>query len=145
MEYEILGGDLPQKYKGHQDPIFHIDERFELAKGDGWIAELVVRGEVSIHKNGEWIDVEDVITEYDTDDKLNAALDSGELEYQLNNWYEIEFWKENRKKISYDYMDLVSDDCVVFSFEEALEVLENYLNDEQFQRELKEEVMKGNN
>ena len=43
MKYELTGKDLPKLYKGNQDPTFHVDESWELAKGDGWVAERGIK------------------------------------------------------------------------------------------------------
>ena len=141
MKYELTGKDLPELYKDNQDPIFHIDESWELAKGDGWEARIEACGEIYIvDKDGNWVDVDDVIAKYDTDEKLNKAFERGELSYINNNWYEVEFFADINDSL--EYLDLMADDCVVFDFNEAIKVFKDYMADETFKEDLAKEVAK---
>lgn len=128
MKYELTGKDLAKKYENRQDPLFHIGESFELAKGEDFVVRLYTCGEVSITENGEWVDEKDVIAKYDTDEKLNEAFDKGILEYQLNNWYEPQIF------VNDEYME--TPDWVVFSFDEALEDVKNYLDSPEAEKDI---------
>lgn len=134
MKYTMLGQNLPELYKNHQDPIFHIDEGYDLAKGEGWIARVSACGEISPTYKGEWIDPLDLIEILDDDKKLSEAEDKGDLIFNMNNWFEVEFFTTVGDQMN--YVDLMADDTVCFSFTEALQVFNNYINDPQFQRDL---------
>jgi len=141
MDYELTGKDLPELYKDNQDPTFHVDESWELAKGDGWEARIEACGEIKIiDKDGNWVSVDDVIAKYDTDEKLNKALERGEISYDNNNWYEVEFFADINDRL--EYLDLMADDCVVFDFNEAIKVFKDYMADETFKEDLTREVAK---
>lgn len=130
MKYELTGKDLAKKYENRQDPLFHIGESFELAKGEDFVVRLYTCGEVSITENGEWADEKDVIAKYDTDEKLNEAFDKGILEYRLNNWYEPQIF------VNGEYME--TPDWVVFSFDEALEAVKSYLDSPEAEKDITE-------
>lgn len=138
MEYELLNTNLAERFKNRQDPIFHIGESWTLAKGENWVLRLYACGDVACRENGEYIDVEDVIEKYDTDEKLRKALDDNVLEFTLNNWYEPQFFYEGDDGRN-QYLELTADE-VVFTFDEALTWASEWLQDDEFQGELLGEV-----
>lgn len=138
MKYEFTGKDLPELYKGCEDPTFHEGESWELAVGDGWVARVASCGELSMSLNGEWADTKDIIAIYDTDEKLSEAVKQGIVDYRLNNWYEVEFFAVCKDGLQ--YLDLMSDDCVCYSFDEALHIFNDYMSDKSFCEDLKKYV-----
>lgn len=130
MKYILTGGDLPELYKDTQDPTFHQDESWELAKGDGWVARLATHGEIRVYEKGERIKVSDLIDKYDTDEKLHKAEQDGTIEFDNNNWYEVAFYKDTDDMA--EYLDIMSDDCVCYDFDEALHIFNDYMADEGF-------------
>lgn len=139
MKYDFVGKDLPRLYKNQQDPLFHYGESWELAEGDGWVARIEACGEIRVYdKDGDRIDVRDLIDKYDTDEKLSRAIRTEEISLGNNNWYEVEFFAERDGGL--DYLDIVADDCVCFSFDEAIEVFKNYIEDKDFIEDLRKEI-----
>lgn len=139
LKYKLIGKDLPKVYKEQQDPLFHFGESWELAEGDGWVARIEVCGEVRLYKNGERLKASDLPFEYETDEELNKAEESGELDIVNNNWYELQFFAETEHGLS--YLDLTSD-LVAYSFDECLEQFDNLIADEKWCADLVKEVNK---
>ena len=143
MEYELVGKDLPKLYKDNQEPLLHYGESFELARGKGWVASVASRGEIRAYIKGERVCSHELPDYYQTDKALYEAEKKGELEVENNNWFEVEFYKVEIGKDGqehYTYLDIVADDCVVYSFDEALHMFDDYINDKGFQEELKKAV-----
>lgn len=139
VKYKLIGGDLPELYKNQQDALFHADESWELAEGDGWVARIETCGEVRLYKNGERLKVSDLPFEYENDEALNKAERDGELEIENNNWYEVQFFGETEHGLF--YLDLTSD-LVAYSFDECLEQFKNLMSDEKWCADLVNEVKK---
>ncbi len=139
LKYKFIGKDLLKVYKKQQDPLFHFDESWELAEGNGWVARIETCGEVRLYKNGERLKVSDLPFEYETDEELNKAEESGELDIANNNWYELQFFAETEHGLF--YLDLTSD-LVAYSFDECLEQFNNLVADEKWCADLVEEVNK---
>lgn len=135
LEYELVGEDLPKIYKGRQEPLLHYGGSWELARGNGWIANITSRGDLNVLVKGERVRGDELADYYSTDNALHKAEDSGELEINYNNWYEVEFLLE--KNNGYEYLDIMGDDTVCFSFDEAIQVFKDYMADESFTDELK--------
>lgn len=139
VKYKLIGGDLPELYKNQQDALFHPDESWELAEGDGWVARIEVCGEVRLYKNGERLKTSDLPFEYENDEALDKAEQSGELEVANNNWYEVQFFGETEHGLF--YLDLTPD-LVAYSFDECLEQFKNLMSDEKWCADLVSEVEK---
>lgn len=139
VKYKLIGGDLPEQYKNRQDPLFHFGESWELAEGDGWVARIESCGEIRVYKNGDRIKASDIPFEYDTDEELNEAERSGELEIENNNWYEVQFFGETEHGLF--YLDLTPD-LVAYSFDECLGQFEELMPDEKWCADLENEVKK---
>lgn len=137
MRVKLYNQDLKEQYRGRQDPIFHIGESWKVAEGDGWVAVLATRGEVRATYKGERLSVDSLIQILDTDDKLTDAETNGDLEFGMNNWYELEFYADLAER---EYLDLLSDDCVCYDFIEANYVLKSYLKDPAFEIDLGEAI-----
>ena len=137
MKAKLYNQDLKKQYRGKQDPIFHIGESWKVAEGDGWVAVLATRGEVRATYKGERLSVDSLIQILDTDDKLTDAETNGDLEFGMNNWYELEFYTDLAER---EYLDLLSDDCVCYDFIEANYVLKSYLKDPELQADLEKEI-----
>lgn len=139
VKYKLVGGDLPELYKNQQDALFHQDESWELAEGEGWVARIETCGEVRLYKNGERLKPSDLPFEYETDKALYKAEKSGELSIENNNWYELQFFAETESGLF--YLDLTSD-LVAYSFDECLEQFNNLMADEGWCKDLAGEVDK---
>lgn len=137
MRYKMLGGYLPELYKDRQDPLFHYDESWELAQGDGWFANIESCGEVRLYKNRERLSPSDFEWEYDTDEDMCRAVKSGELEIENNNWYEVQLFAETDD--GRIYLDLTSD-LVAYSFEECIEQFNSLMADKEWCNELEKEL-----
>lgn len=140
LKYELTGGDLPQLYKNRQDPLFHYGESWELARGENWVARIEACGEIRAYKNGNIISESDICYEYKNDEELNDAEEAGELELSNNNWYEVEFFVETKHGLF--YVDNMADDCVCFSFTEALNIFKDYMEDDAWCDELTNTINK---
>lgn len=138
MKYDLLNTNLAERFKNRQDPIFHIGESWTLAKGENWVLRLYACGDVACRENGEYVDIEDVIEKYDTDEKLHKAIDDNVLEFYLNNWYEPQFFYEGDNGRN-QYLELTAEE-VVFTFDEALTWASEWLQDDEFQGELTKEI-----
>ena len=139
VSYEFLGGDLPELYKDQTDPVYHSDESWALARGDGWTCLIDTCGDIRVYKNGERISVSDLCEEYNTDKLLNEAEKRGEIEFANNNWYEVQFYAETEAERV--YLDL-SSGLVAFSFEECIEQFRNLMADKKWCADLMAEVEK---
>ena len=53
-------------------------------------------------------------------------------------WYEVEFFAVCKNGLQ--YLDLMSDDCVCYSFDEALHIFNDYMSDKFFCEDLKKYV-----
>lgn len=137
VKYKLVGGDLPELYKNQQDPLFHFGESWEVAEGDGWVARIESCGEIRAYKNGDRIKASDIPFEYDTDDDLCKAEESGELTVENNNWYELQFFAETEHGLF--YLDLTSD-LVAYSFDECLDQFKNLITDKAWCKDLASEV-----
>lgn len=135
MKYKLLGEDLPKLYKHRQDPLFHYGDSWVLARGDRWVAWIKTCGEVRVYRNGDRISADDIPQYYKTDDALNRAEQTGELEIENNNWYEVQFFAERERGRGLIYLDLTSD-LVAFSFDECLEQFKNLMADEKWCEDL---------
>ena len=135
MKYKIVLN--PNDFKNYQSPDFHEGESYVLAEGKGWQARVTTCGDLEYQ--GQYTD--DVISKYDTDAKLNKAIQDNEVVYNYNNWYEVEFFLDKDGHLH--YLDIMADDCVVFSFDEAIEVFKDYMAYEKFVKELEELIKKG--
>lgn len=140
MKAKLYNQDLKKQYRDNQDPIFHIGESWKVAEGDGWVAVLATRGEVRATYKGERLSVDSLIQILDTDDKLTDAENCGDLEFGMNNWYELEFYTDLAER---EYLDLLSDDCVCYDFVEANYVLKSYLKDPAFEIDLGEAIRRA--
>ena len=135
LEYKMIGEDLPELYKNKQDPLLHYGESWILAEGEGWVAMIRSCGEVRTYIKSERVGACELPDYYETDEALAEAERKGELDIANNNWYEVEFYRQDEDD-RLIYLDLVADDCVCYSFDEALEVFKSYVEDDKWCDEL---------
>lgn len=139
MKYKFVGKDLPKEYENRQEPMLHFGESWLLAEGEGWVARIETCGEIRAYKDGSRISAYDLGIEYKTDEELNRAEKSKELEIMNNNWYELQFFAETEHGLF--YLDLTSD-LVAYSFDECIEQFGNLMADERWCADLVAEVKK---
>lgn len=142
VRYKIIDETVAEfkQYEKAQDPLLHYEDAWNIAYGDGWYARVVSRGEIRAYKDGERIRGDEIVDHYPTDDKLHEAEESGELIIENNNWYEVEFFADLENGT--EYLDLLSDNCVCFSFDEAWEIFYDYINSDSWCEELMKAVGK---
>jgi hypothetical protein len=96
-----------------QSDFFHYECSYQLAKCDYGTFYLTSCGELSCvyidDKIGETRNYDDIIRYYvKNDDELANAIESGKLDFSLNNWFEIHFIDNNGNYLDYfDYTDNV--------------------------------------
>ena len=139
LKYKLIGGNLPELFAGRQEPLLHYDGCWFLAEGEGWLARIVSRGEVRAYLKGERVRACEIPDYYATDKELEQAEKSGEFVVENNNWYEVEVLAD-RGDDGYKYLDIMSDDTVCFSFDEAIQIFNDYVNDEKWCEELMKAV-----
>ena len=132
VRYEMIT-DFKQ-YEKAQEPLLHYGDSWNLAYGDGWYCKVSSRGEIRAYRNGDRIRGDEIADYYPTDEALHKAEKSGELVVENNNWYEVEFYADLENGT--EYLDILSDDCVCFSFDEALEIFYDYMNSDSWCEEL---------
>lgn len=127
MDYQIT---LDSKDFGQrQDPMFYLGESFELATGNGWSCRLVNCGEQGLWDADHTIRDDDVLAKYDTDDKLNKAINENKVIIVNNSWWELSFYKEDDN--SSWYLDLPVD-TVTFSADDAIALFKELMADTAF-------------
>lgn len=130
-----------KEYEKAQDPLLHYGDSWIIAYGDDWYCKVASRGEIRAYINGDIIRGDEIADYYKTDKELSRAEKSGELEISNNNWYEVEFYADLENGT--EYLDLMADDCVCFSFDEALDIFNAYIEDDEWGEELKGAIEKA--
>lgn len=134
MEYEIILD--PKDFGDRQDALFHYKESYDLADGDGWLCRLENCGEQYMCTSDHKLYHEEVLDKYNTDDKLNKAIDKGKIILVNNSWWEIAFYKV--EKNSYWLLDLFGDNSeVVDSPQGAIDYFEKLMSSKRFVKDLK--------
>ena len=73
-------------------------------------------------------------------DELNKAVGSGKIYFDLNNWFEIEFFTKSKSGRDIDSEYVMFTDEVFGSIRECLASFKEYIKDEEFMKEFEEEV-----
>ena len=122
-----------------QDAMFHLGESYVLAEGEGWQCRLENCGIQRIMtKDGLYRD-EDVLEIYNTDKKLNKAINKGDIVIFNNSWWEVNFFKEVENELK--FLDLYFFlDTVVFTVGEGIKLYKDLIKSEQFWKDLEEEM-----
>ena len=144
MEIKIV---LDEKLLNNEDiDFFHYGYSYKLAEceyGDFYIAS---RGELKCtyidkEKEIETRNYYDIIRYYvKNNEEYEKAVDNGNLVFDLNNWFEIEFYTKAEENIKREYVCLT--DEIFGSIGECLAVFKEYIKDkevmEEFENDIKE-------
>lgn len=144
MEIKIV---LDEKLLDDKDyDFFHYDSSYKLAEceyGDFYIAS---RGELKCayidkEKEIETRNYYDIIRYYvKNNEEYEKAVDNGNLIFDLNNWFEIEFYIKAENSIDSEYVCLTDD--IFGSISECLEEFKSIIADkevmEEFENDIKE-------
>lgn len=123
---------------------FHYDSSYHLAEceyGDFYIAS---RGELKcayIDKENKLITENycDIIRYYvKNNEEYEKAVDNGNLVFDLNNWFEIEFYTKAEENIKREYVCLT--DEIFGNIGECLAVFKEYIKDEEIIKEFEEDI-----
>lgn len=142
MNIEIT---LDEKLLDDKDmDFFHYGESYELAKCEYGTFYVSSRGELKCWYIDEEKDIEtrdyvDIIRYYvKNNDEYCNAVESGKLAFDLNNWFEIEFFTKSDNNISSEYVCLTDD--IFGSISECLATFKEYIKDKEVMKEFEEEV-----
>lgn len=144
MEIKIV---LDEKLLNNEDiDFFHYGYSYKLAEceyGDFYIAS---RGEIKCtyidkEKEIETRNYDDIIRYYvKNNEEYEKAVDNGNLVFDLNNWFEIEFYTKAENSIDSEYVCLTDD--IFGSISECLEEFKSIIADkevmEEFENDIKE-------
>lgn len=145
LHYEINPRYNDEMFGDTQDPCLNVGRSVLLATGKGWCARVATRGELRARwtdpKTGEEISNYKIFERYLTNDaQVQNEQEAGRLVFDNNNWLELEIYKTGDPDQTPEYLDLLSDDCVAYSYNEAYDRFMEYVNDERFIKELKESI-----
>lgn len=141
MEIKIV---LDEKLLDDKDyDFFHYDSSYKLAEceyGDFYIAS---RGELKCAyidetKGIETRNYDDIIRYYvKNNEEYEKAVDN-KLIFDLNNWFEIEFYTKAENSIDSEYVCLTDD--IFGSISECLEEFKKIIADEEVMKEFEEDI-----
>lgn len=148
LQYTIDPDYTPLMFSDEQDPCLNYKRVVKLATGEGWHCLVASRGEMRAKwtnpETGEEIWNEEIFDKHLKNDRLvQLEQEAGRLVFDNNNWFEIEFYKTGDPDQTPEYLDLLADDCVCYSYNEAYDRFIDYVEDEQFIKELTEEINKN--
>ena len=114
------------------DSFFYDGVIAEARSRNGTELQLIATGEIKIHnKNGvvfqngeEYNDGFDF--KVDTDDDLKKVNEENGFQWEMNNWFEVIFTEPGTNYADSDIGE------VVYDYDSAIQLLEDYLNDERF-------------
>lgn len=138
MNYKDYTKEAIKDFDGKDDSLLCDNYTITLAEGDGWVARLQpcgeIRGVLTTESGEEDIYNSNINEFFETNEDLNKAESDGKLILNNNNWFDLEFIAEGQ------YLDIVSDDSVVFSVREGVDTFKDYMADPNFIKELTEKV-----
>lgn len=138
MNYKDYTKEAIKDFDGKDDSLLCDNYTITLAEGDGWVARLQpcgeIRGVLTTESGEEDIYNSNINEFFETNEDLNKAESDGKLILNNNNWFDLEFIAEGQ------YLDIVSDDSVVFSVREGVDTFKDYMSDPDFIKELTEKV-----
>lgn len=138
MDYKDYTKEAIKDFDGKDDSLLCDNYTITLAEGDGWVARLQpcgeIRGILTTESGEEDIYNSNINEFFETNEDLNKAESDGKLILNNNNWFDLEFIAEGQ------YLDIVSDDSVVFSVREGVDTFKDYMADPDFIKELTEKV-----
>lgn len=138
MDYKDYTKEAIKDFDGKDDSLLCDNYTITLAEGDGWVARLQpcgeIRGILTTESGEEDIYNSNINEFFETNEDLNKAESDGKLILNNNNWFDLEFIAEGQ------YLDIVSDDSVVFSVREGVDTFKDYMADPDFIKELNEKV-----
>ena len=142
MEIKIV---LDEKLLNNEDiDFFHYGYSYKLAEceyGDFYIAS---RGELKCtyidkEKEIETRNYYDIIRYYvKNNEEYEKAVDNGNLVFDLNNWFEIEFYTKAEENIKREYVCLT--DEIFGSIGECLAVFKEYIKDKEIMEEFENDI-----
>ena len=127
---------VQKKQRGRGDSIFYQGEVASASK-NGWLFSLIADGDVCVCLDGEYYGtchanhhLEDLFEKPInlTDKKLGTLHESGRLTWENNNWFEVIFRKKGDTSWDCDIGE------VVYDYDEAIQLLKDYMNEERFKR-----------
>ena len=143
LHYEIDPRYNDEMFGDTQDPCLNVGRSVLLANGEGWQARVATRGELRARwtdpRTGEEISNYKIFERYLTDDKkIRDEQEAGRLVFDNNNWLELEIYKTGDPDQTPEYLDLLSDDCVCYSYSEAYDRFMEYVDSPNWVAELKD-------
>lgn len=119
-----------EKIDGCEDSFFYDGEIAYAEKPNGTKLSLIACGDIKIHLHEDCYknrQVNEAIEKFQiTDELLRKLEDEGKLEWLNNNWFEVTFLKKGA-----EFWEGV--DCdVAHTYEEAIQLLKNYIEDDNF-------------
>ena len=95
-----------------------------------------------LYKNGERVPSDELNLLYDTDDQLNKAINSGELEVDNHSWWELEFFKVVDNHLYFVDMGLFTD-SVVDTPKEGIQLFKEFMKSKGFVNDFKKALEEG--
>lgn len=140
MDYKVVLN--PDNFGRKTDAMFYLGDSYTLAEGDGWECRLSNCGEQRLYKNGERVPSDELNLLYDTDDQLNKAINSGELEVDNHSWWELEFFKVVDNHLYFVDMGLFTD-SVVDTPKEGIQLFKEFMKSKGFVNDFKKALEEG--
>lgn len=142
MEIKIV---LDEKLLDDKDyDFFHYDNSYKLAECEYGDFYITSRGELKcayIDKENKLIteNYYDIIRYYvKNNEEYEKAVDNGNLVFDLNNWFEIEFYTKAEENIKREYVCLT--DEIFGSIEECLTSFKKYIKDKKAMKEFENDI-----
>jgi hypothetical protein len=121
---------IQKKEKDKTDSIFYDGEIATFEKDNGTILSLIAVGEIDLridkdrYRNRQ---VNEAEREHKlTDKKLYKMLEDGKAEFELNNWFEVNYLKKGCSCWESDFGQ------VAHNYDDAIQLLKDYIQDEKY-------------